>query len=116
MRTSVIIKSTQKFFSATCVLFMVGFTGGKVNYVLVDVDSNRCILVTCLQISHLDLLQGPQKHSSVGTLALTRMSFKLFSFLKPVIEMFSKPLLCSLWIFDKSFPKNRTISNIKIGQ
>ena len=38
---------------------------------LVDDDSNWCILVICLQISYLDLLQGPQKPSSVlrgGTL------------------------------------------------
>ena len=65
----------------------------------VDNDSNWCILVICLQISHLGLLQGPQKPSSVlsgGTFAVTRMSFKLFPFLKPIIGTFSKTLLCSL--------------------
>ena len=34
MRTSVIIKSTPKFSSASCVLFMTGFISKKVNYVL----------------------------------------------------------------------------------
>ena len=88
-----------------------------------DVDSNWCVLVTCLQISHLGLLQGPQKPSSVltgGTLALTGMSFKLFPFLKRIIGIFSKTLLCSIsgvrrrWIFHKilSFEKNKTIRNI----
>ena len=49
----------------------------------VDDDSNWCDLVIYLQISRLGLLQGPQKPPSVlsaGTLALTRMSFKLFPF------------------------------------
>ena len=101
MRTSVIIKSTPKFFIASSVLFMAGFTSKKVNYILrsaiqilrsngiymrfVDDDSNWCVLVICLQISHLGLLHGPQKPYSVlrgGTLTLTRMSFKLFPFFK----------------------------------
>ena len=50
-------------------------------------------LVICLQISHFGLLKGPQKSSSIlngGTLALTRMSFKLSPFLKHVIGTFSK--------------------------
>ena len=34
IRTSVIVKSTPKFFSASCVLFMAGFTSKKVNYIL----------------------------------------------------------------------------------
>ena len=34
MQTSVIIKSTSKFFCASCVLFMAGFTSKKVNYIL----------------------------------------------------------------------------------
>ena len=65
----------------------------------VDDDSNSCVLVICFQISHLGLLQGPQKPFSVlggGTLALTRMSFKLFPFLKPIIGTFSKTFLYSL--------------------
>ena len=60
---------------------------------------NWFVLVICLQISHLGLLQGPQQPSSIlsgGTLALTRMSFKLFPFFKPIIATFSKNLLCSL--------------------
>ena len=60
-----------------------------------DDDSNWCVLLICLQISHLGLLHGPQKPSSVlsgDTLALTRMSFKLFPFLKPIIRIFSKTL------------------------
>ena len=64
-----------------------------------DDDSDWCVLVICLQISHLGLLQGPQKPFSVligGTLAPTRMSFKLFPFLKPIIGTFSKTFLCSL--------------------
>ena len=64
----------------------------------VDDDSNWCVLVICLQISHLGLPHGPQKPSSVlrgGTLALTKMSFKLFPFLKPIIGISSKTLLCS---------------------
>ena len=47
-------------------------------------------------ISHLGLLQGPQKSSSIlsgGTLALIRMSLKLLPFLKPNIKAFSKMLL-----------------------
>ena len=67
----------------------------------VDDDSNWCVLVICLQISHLGLLQGSQKPFSVlsgGTLALTRISFKLFPFLKPIIETFSETFLCSLYI------------------
>ena len=57
----------------------------------VDDDSNWCVLVICLQISHLGLLQGPQKPFSVlsgGTLALTRMkhSQKLFCVPYPVLE------------------------------
>ena len=66
----------------------------------VDDDSNWCVLVICLQISHFGFLQGPQKPSSVsseGTLALTRMSFKLFPFLKLIIVTFSKTLLYSLF-------------------
>ena len=65
----------------------------------VDDDSNWCVLVICLQISHLGLFQGPQKPFSVlsgGTLALTRMSFKLLPLLKPIIGTFSKTFLCSL--------------------
>ena len=57
----------------------------------VDNDSNWCVLVICLQISQLGLLQGPQKPSSVlsgGILALTRTSFKLCLFLKPIIGTF----------------------------
>ena len=53
----------------------------------VDDDSNWCVLVICLQISHLGLLQGPQKPFLVlsgDTLALTRMSFKLLPLLKPI--------------------------------
>ena len=49
----------------------------------VDDNSDWCLLVICLQISHLGLLQGPQKPSTVlsgGTFALTRMSFKLCPF------------------------------------
>ena len=64
-------------------------------------DSNWCVLIICLQISHLDLMQGSQKPFLVlsgGTLALTRMSFKLFPFLKPIIETSSKTFLCSLYI------------------
>ena len=118
MRTSVIIKSTPKFFSASSALFMAGFTSKKVNYILrsaiqilrsngiymrfVDDDSNWCVLVICLQISHLGLLHGPQKPYSVlrgGTLALTRMSFKLFPFLKPILGISSKTSLCSLYGF-----------------
>ena len=60
----------------------------------VDDDSNWCVLVICLQISHLGLLQGPQKPFSVltgCTLALTRMSFKLLPLLKPITGIFSKP-------------------------
>ena len=34
MRTSGIIKSTPKFFSASCILFMAGFTSKKVKYIL----------------------------------------------------------------------------------
>ena len=89
---------------------MAGFTSKKVNYILrsaikfcglmkymdfVDDDSDWCVLVICLQISHLGLLHGPQKPSSVlsgGTLAVTRMSFKLFPFLKPIIGISSKTL------------------------
>ena len=58
--------------------FMAGFTSKKVNYILrsaiqilclmeymrfVDDDSNWCVLVIviCFQISHVGLLQGPQK-------------------------------------------------------
>ena len=70
----------------------------------VDDDSNWCVLVICLQISLLGLLQGPQKPSSVlsgGTLTLTRMSFKLFPFLKPIIRTFSKTLLCSLSVLEE---------------
>ena len=71
----------------------------------VDDDSNWCVLI-CLQISHLGLgsLQGQQKPSLVlsgGTLAVTRMSFKLFLFLQPFIETFSKNLLCSLSGFER---------------
>ena len=33
MRTSAIIESTPKFFSASCVLFMAGFASKKVNYI-----------------------------------------------------------------------------------
>ena len=65
----------------------------------VDDDSNWCVLVICLEISHLGLLQGPQKLLLVlsgSTLALTRMSFKLFPFLKPIIGTFSKTFLYSL--------------------
>ena len=65
----------------------------------VDDYANWCVLVLHLQMSHLGLLRGPQKPSSVlsgGTLALIRVSFKLFPFLKPVIGTFSKTLLCSL--------------------
>ena len=65
----------------------------------VDDDSNLCALVMCLQISHLGLLHEPQKPSSVlsgGTLALTRILFKRFPFLKPTIGTSSETLLCSL--------------------
>ena len=65
----------------------------------VDDDSNWNVLVIHLQISHLGLLQGPQNPSSVligGTLALTRMSFKLFPFLKRIVGAFSKTFLFSL--------------------
>ena len=123
MRTSVIIKSTSKFFSASCVLLMAGFTSKKVKYILrsaiqfcvlmeymcfVDDHSNSCALVICLQISHLGLLQGPQKSSvlSGGTLALTRRSFKLFPFLKPIIGTFPKTFCVPyplLEILDKIF-------------
>ena len=34
MQTSVIIKSTPKFFSVSCLMFMVGFASGKINYIL----------------------------------------------------------------------------------
>ena len=98
MRASIIIKSTSKFFSAPCVLLMAGFTSkisttfleaqfkfcGRMEYMRsVDDDSKWCVLVICFQISHLRLLQRSQKPFSVlgeGTLALTRMSIKLFSF------------------------------------
>ena len=33
MRASVIIESTPKFFSPSCVLFMAGFTRKKENYI-----------------------------------------------------------------------------------
>ena len=84
LRTSVINKSTPNFFSTSSVLFMAGLASKK---------------VICLQISHLDLLQGPQKPSLVlsgGTLALTRMSFKHFPLLKHIIGTLSKFLQCSL--------------------
>ena len=77
-----------------------------------DDDLNWCVLVICSQISSLGLLKGPQKPYtvlSVGTLAFTIMSFKLFPFLKPIIGIFSKALPCSLsrvkrrWIFNKIF-------------
>ena len=67
----------------------------------VDDDSNWSVLVICLQISHLGLLQGPQKPSSVlsgGTLGLTKMSFKLFPFLESISGTVSKtfvlPIQC----------------------
>ena len=50
-------------------------------------------------MSQFGLLQEPQKPSlalSGGTLALFMMLFKLFPFLKPIIGIFSKTLLCSL--------------------
>ena len=34
MRTSIIIKSTSKILSASCVLLMAGFTSKKGNYIL----------------------------------------------------------------------------------
>ena len=34
MRTSIIIKSTSKVFSASCVLLMAGFTSKTVNHIL----------------------------------------------------------------------------------
>ena len=111
MRTSIIIRFTSKFFSASCALLMAGFTSKKVNYILRDtiqiLRSNGryalrrwwfklCVLVICLQILHLGLLQGPQKSFSVvggGTLVLIRMFFKLFPFLKPIIGT-SQKLFC----------------------
>ena len=48
------------------------------------------------QISHICLLQGPQKSYSIlsgGSLVITRMSLKLSHFLKPIIGVFSKTLL-----------------------
>ena len=59
----------------------------------VDDDSNRCVLVICLQISHFGLMQGLQKSPSVlsgGILALTRMACKLFPFLKLLLEYSQK--------------------------
>ena len=65
----------------------------------VDDDSNWCVLVICLQISHLGLLQETQKPSSVlsvDTLVLPGCPLNSFSFLKPITGKFSKTFLCSL--------------------
>ena len=71
----------------------------RTSVIIIDDDSNRYDLVICLQISHLGLLQGLQQPSSVesgSTLALAMISFKVFSFLKTIIGIFSKDLLCFL--------------------
>ena len=70
---------------------------------LLDDDSNWCVLVICLQISRLGLLQGPFSVLSSGTLALTRMSFKLFPFLKPVIVTFKKFSVFPIWLEEDEF-------------
>ena len=127
MRTSIIIKSTSKFFSASCVLLMAGFTSKKVNYILRgtiqilrsngiyalrgwwfklvcfgNIFANFTPWFIARTTESLSVLSG-------GTLALTRMSFKLFPFLKPIIGAFSNTFLCSLsgvrrrWILNKIF-------------
>ena len=127
MQTSVIIKSTRKFFSSSCILFMAGFTNKKVNYIVRSAIqilwSNGtyalrrwwfklvCFgnMFTSFTPWFIARTTEPFLVLSGGTLALTRMSFKLFPFLKPTIGTFSKTLLCSIsgvrrrWIFDKMF-------------
>ena len=127
MQTSIIIKSTLKFFSGSCVLLIAGFTNRKVNYILrgaIQILRSNGIYalrrwwfkLVCFgnmfanftpwfiarTTESLSVLSG-------GTLALTRMSFKLFPFLKPIIGTFSKTFMCSLsgvrgrWISNKIF-------------
>ena len=88
-------------------------------------DLNASVVITCLYISHLvppHGLQQPFFFSRGATFALTRISFKLFALLNPIIGTFSKTFPCSLsGVNNKcisestflSFRKHWMISNIK---
>ena len=73
-------------------------------------DLNASVVTTCLHISHLVPLHGLQQpffFSRGATFALTRISFKLFAVLNPIMGTFSKTFPCSL-----SGVNNRVLSAV----
>ena len=115
MRTSVIIKSTSKFFSASCVLLMAGFTSKKVNYILRGaIQILRSNGIYALRGWWFKLVCFGNMFANftpwfIARTTETLLGFKWRYFGPHQDETFSKTFLCSLsgvgrrWILNKIF-------------
>ena len=108
------VESRSKTFNTTCVLFWSLFAWkshgtlleryfkllGLMQYSFWALkDKNIVLVTTCLHLLYLvppHDLQQPFFFSRGATFALIRMSFKFFTFLNPIIGIFSRAFPCSL--------------------